>query len=76
MPAKRRLPFYIPSMSDRLQKLKKLAQQSWQRAPQSTALVPVITQVSLGSYNLTTAFTQADSPGPVPSAPYADLAKA
>jgi Zn-dependent protease with chaperone function len=76
LPATRPLASNLPRTSERIKKLKKLAQQSWQIAPQSTTLVPAITEASLGSYNLTTSLTQADTPGPVPSAPYADLAKA
>ncbi len=63
----------VPSTNERMQKLDVLAQRPWPRAPQAVMPVPAITSVSFGPYSLTVPFTQATSPGPVPSVPYGRL---
>ncbi|WP_201359789.1 hypothetical protein [Dictyobacter formicarum] len=64
----------IPSANTRLQQLDQLARQSWPRAPYASELVPAITPVTFGPYQLSTAFDKQSEPAPVPDAPYVLLA--
>ncbi|GCE23468.1 hypothetical protein [Dictyobacter kobayashii] len=59
----------IPSANTRLQQLDQLARQPWPRAPFASELVPAITPVTFGPYQLSKAFEQQSEPAPVPAPP-------